>query len=112
MKHFPGLGFATETPTASSCASPLRAAALEPGLLPYRSAISAHVPLIMLSNAIYDAYDRTNAAGWSRAIATTLLRSELGFGGVTITDSLDGAAHARGIRPTGSRSPPRTRVPT
>ena len=26
-----------------------------------------------------------------------LLRRQLGFGGVTITDSLDGAAHARGI---------------
>ena len=53
----------------------------------------------MLSNGVYDAYDRTNAAGWSRAIATELLRGELGFGGVTMTDSLDGAAHTRKITP-------------
>jgi beta-N-acetylhexosaminidase len=55
----------------------------------------------MLSNAIYDAYDRTNAAGWSRLIATKLLRTELGYQGVTITDSLDGAARARRIAPNG-----------
>jgi beta-N-acetylhexosaminidase len=51
----------------------------------------------MLSNALYTAYDRSHAAGWSRAIGTNLLRGELGFQGVTITDSLDGAANTRGI---------------
>jgi beta-N-acetylhexosaminidase len=55
------------------------------------------VPLVMLSNAVYRAYDRSHAAGWSRAIGTNLLRGELGFHGVTITDSLDGAANTRGI---------------
>ena len=52
----------------------------------------------MLANAVYTAYDRRNAAGWSPAIVTTLLRGQLGFRGVTITDSLDGAAHARHVR--------------
>ena len=51
----------------------------------------------MLSNAVYTAYDRGNAAGWSRAIGQTLLRGQLGFRGVTITDSLDGAAHSRHV---------------
>jgi beta-N-acetylhexosaminidase len=51
----------------------------------------------MLSNAVYDAYDRGHAAGWSRVIGSQLLRGQLGFHGATITDSLDGAAHARGI---------------
>jgi beta-N-acetylhexosaminidase len=72
-------------------------AVLGSGLTPYRQAVTSGVPLIMLSNAIYDAYDPNNAAGWSRAIGTTLLRGQLGFRGVTITDSLDGAAHARNI---------------
>jgi beta-N-acetylhexosaminidase len=57
--------------------------------------------VVMLSNAIYDAYDPVNAAGWSRAIASTLLRGELGFAGVSMTDSLDGAARVRGIPPNG-----------
>jgi beta-N-acetylhexosaminidase len=50
----------------------------------------------MQSNATYPAYDRRNAAGWSHAIAVRLLRKRLGFTGVTITDSLNGTAHARG----------------
>jgi beta-glucosidase-like glycosyl hydrolase len=49
----------------------------------------------MLSNALYTAYDGGSSAGWSRAIGTKLLRKQLGFRGATITDSLDGAAHAR-----------------
>ena len=97
MKHFPGLGFATGDTDRVVVRITASRSRLEPGLDPYRSAIAAHVPVIMLSNAVYDAYDRTNAAGWSRAIATSLLRGELGFGGVTITDSLDGAAHTRKI---------------
>src|SRR5690349_3563564 len=96
MKHFPGLGLATENTDRSVVRITASRARLAPGLVPYRG---TRVPLVMLSNAIYDAYDRTNAAGWSRAIATGLLRQELGFRGVTITDSLDGAAHARGIAP-------------
>jgi beta-N-acetylhexosaminidase len=46
---------------------------------------------------MYTAYDGGSSAGWSREIGTKLLRRTLGFRGVTITDSLDGAAHARGV---------------
>jgi beta-N-acetylhexosaminidase len=97
MKHFPGLGFATRNTDDFAVHITATRSQLAPGLKPYRRAVANHIPLIMLSNAVYDAYDRYHAAGWSRAITTTLLRGELGFQGVTITDSLDGAAHARGI---------------
>ncbi len=50
----------------------------------------------MLSTAIYPALD-TRAAAWSRPIIHDLLRRSLGFAGVTITDSLDTAAAARGL---------------
>ncbi|MEO8438142.1 MAG: glycoside hydrolase family 3 N-terminal domain-containing protein, partial [Chloroflexota bacterium] len=63
----------------------------------YRTAIGHHIPMIMLSNATYPAYDLRNAAGWSHAIGVTLLRHDLGFTGVTITDSLNGTAAARGV---------------
>jgi beta-N-acetylhexosaminidase len=97
MKHFPGLGFATLNTDRSIVRIRATRADLDPGLEPYRRAIAARVPLIMLSNAVYDAFDRFNAAGWSRRIGVRLLRDELGFEGVTITDSLDGTAHARGV---------------
>jgi beta-N-acetylhexosaminidase len=95
MKHFPGIGFATRNTDSSVVTIMASKAALDPGLLPYRTAIGHHIPLIMLSNATYTAYDPLNAAGWSRAIDQALLRRQLGFAGVTITDSLDGTAAAR-----------------
>jgi beta-N-acetylhexosaminidase len=97
MKHFPGLGFATRNTDSYLVHISATKSELAPGLKPYRRAVRNHVPLIMLSNAVYDAYDRRHGAGWSRPIGTTLLRGELGFQGVTITDSLDAAARTRGI---------------
>ncbi len=97
MKHFPGIGFATRNTDAYVVTITASKTALGPGLLPYRTAIGHHIPLIMLSNATYPAYDSIYAAGWSPAIVGTLLRHDLGFTGVTITDALDGAAAARGL---------------
>jgi beta-N-acetylhexosaminidase len=97
MKHFPGLGFATRNTDDFVVHIEATKSQLLPGLRPYRRAVADGIPLIMLSNAHYKAYDRRHAAGWSHAIGTGLLRGELGFKGVTITDSLDGAARARGI---------------
>jgi beta-N-acetylhexosaminidase len=99
MKHFPGIGFATRNTDASVVTIRVSKARLAPGLRPYRTAIAHHIPLIMLSNASYTAYDRVNAAGWSHAIGVTLLRHVLGFKGVTITDALNGTAFARRLSP-------------
>ena len=97
VKHFPGIGrvklntdFNVQTVRAS-------VEAMQADLKPFRRAINHGAPLVMLSNATYDAWDSVNAAGWSPAIATTLLRTELGFKGVSITDSLTGTANARGV---------------
>src|SRR5262245_40561317 len=97
MKHFPGLGFATKNTDNFVVHIDATRSELAPGLKPYHHAVANGVPLVMLSNAVYQAYDKSHAAGWSHAIGATLLRGELGFGGVTITDSLDGAANSRGI---------------
>ena len=99
MKHFPGLGLATKNTDTSVVTITASSDALDAGLEPYRAAIASGIPMIMLSNATYSAYDPDNAAGWSAAISDTLLRGDLGFTGVTITDSLAGTAKARGLSP-------------
>jgi beta-N-acetylhexosaminidase len=96
MKHFPGLGYATANTDTTMVTIRQSAAALAPGLLPYRLAIANAIPIIMLSNATYTAWDRVHAAGWSVPINTALLRTRLGFRGVTMTDALDGTAASRG----------------
>lgn len=97
VKHFPGIGrVAKNTDRFVETVGESREA-LQTDLAPFRAAIDAGVPIVMLSNATYRALDPDNAAGWSTAIATDLLRGELGFTGVSITDSLSGTAHAREV---------------
>ena len=97
IKHFPGLGrVARNTDRYVETVRATRSA-LDKDLAPFSAAIEAGVPLVMLSNATYTALDPDNAAGWSRAIATDLLRGELGYTGATITDSLNGTAASRDL---------------
>ena len=103
MKHFPGIGDAIHNTDLNVVTITATKAQLDAGLDPYRGIIQAGgssgpgLAMVMLSNAWYPAYDAANAAGWSRAIGTTLLRDTLGFHGVTITDSLNGIGEAMGV---------------
>ncbi len=96
LKHFPGLGRAGATSTDDALVRILASqSSIVYDLFPYKIAISRGVrPVVMLSTAVYPAYS-DNAAAFSTAIAGTLLRHDLGFGGVTITDSLNAAAQVR-----------------
>jgi beta-N-acetylhexosaminidase len=97
MKHFPGLGLATVSTDAAVVRIGASRARLVRGLLPYQVALRRSLrPVVMLSTAIYPALD-DRAAAWSWPIIHGLLRNRLGFHGVTITDSLDTAAAARGL---------------
>lgn len=95
VKHFPGIGRATANTDVAEVRIEASRAQLERDLAPFRRAIDAGVPLVMLSNASYSAFGRS-PAGWSPTIGDRLLRDELGFTGVTITDSLDAPANVRG----------------
>ena len=60
LKHFPGLGLATVSTDDDAVTIDAGAAALAPGLVPYRRAIAAGVvPLVMVSNASYTRVRRT-----------------------------------------------------
>ena len=95
VKHFPGIGRATRnTDRAAVAISTPKATLSSSDLLPFRAAVAAGVPLVMISNATYPALD-AKPATWSPQVQG-LLRHELGFDGVTISDALDGAAATRG----------------
>ena len=92
-KHFPGLGGApTNTDDAIVTIGRSRAALDAVDLPPFRAAIGARVPLVMVGHARYPALDRTRIASQSRPIVEGLLRDELGFRGVVVTDSLEAQA--------------------
>lgn len=95
VKHFPGIGRATRnTDRAAVAISASRTALGDSDLVPFRAAIEGGVPIVMISNATYPALD-AKPAPWSPKIQS-LLRDDLGFTGVTISDALDNAAAARG----------------
>ena len=89
-KHFPGHG---DTATDSHSGLPRveldKPALLASHLQPFMAAIAAGVPLIMTSHILYPALDSEYPATLSPAILTDLLRHELGFDGVILTDSMN-----------------------
>jgi beta-N-acetylhexosaminidase len=92
-KHFPGLGAArVNTDAARVTIRRSRAQLQSVDLLPFRAAIDSGVPMVMASHALYPAFDVRRIASQSKAILTDLLRTQLGFRGVVITDSLEARA--------------------
>ena len=89
-KHFPGLGASHRN--TDRYAVKLRRSKLAP----FESAIAAGVKLVMVASAAYPNLDPTGTpAVFSRPIVTGLLREQLGFEGVVVTDALDAPAPAR-----------------
>lgn len=93
VKHFPGLGRATvNTDDGSATIDASRAALEAADLEPYRAAVAADAPLVMAGHAVYPAFDPANIASQSRVLLTDLLRDDLAFRGVAITDSIEAQA--------------------
>ena len=100
VKHFPGHG---DTSADSHLALPrVNASATElrqRELAPFRAAIDAGAATIMTSHVVLEAIDPTLPATLSRVVLTDLLRGELGYQGVIVSDALDmaGASAQHGI---------------
>ncbi len=89
LKHFPGVGGSTANTDDASTRIDLPRARIAADLRPFRDVAA---PLVMLNHARYPALDPRRIASQSPAIATRLLRDELGFAGVAMTDSLEAQA--------------------
>ena len=90
-KHFPGHG---DTGVDSHFGLPQVTHALAQfhaiDLPPFKAAIAAGVDTIMTAHVVFPAVDPTGApATMSHAILTGVLRDELGFKGLIVTDALD-----------------------
>ncbi len=89
-KHFPGLGSARLDPHRVGLTIDKKRPAIEKeDLSPFRAAIAAGVAALMTSHASYPALDPDLPATLSPAILTGLLRDELGYDGLVITDDLE-----------------------
>lgn len=88
-KHFPGHGDARvdshrELPLIGAAAETLRAREIRP----FAAAIAGGIGMIMTAHIVFEALDAEMPATFSRRITHDLLRAELGFGGVIISDDI------------------------
>ncbi len=92
LKHFPGHG--------SVAADTHKAQAIDPrslddirrdDLLPFADCIEAKVEAVMMAHVTYPAVD-AQPAGYSRVWIEQILRDELGFAGIVISDDISMAA--------------------
>jgi beta-N-acetylhexosaminidase len=95
-KHFPGLGLASGNTDNGRIVIGSAAWKIRQGLLPFKSAVAAGVKLVMISTALYPSLDPSDKpAAFSSKIIDGVLREQLGFKGVTVTDSLTAPAATR-----------------
>ncbi len=87
VKHMPGHGRALadshkELPTVTASADEL-----ESDLAPFRALAAA--PIAMTSHILYTAWDAENPATQSPFVIEEIIRGQIGFGGLLLTDDLD-----------------------
>ena len=88
-KHFPGHG---DTATDSHYSLPIINKTIEQlqgiEFVPFKKAIQEKVPAIMLSHILLPNVDNTNPASMSKVIITDILRKDLKFDGVVVSDDM------------------------
>ena len=103
VKHFPGLGrVRNNTDFSSTGITDSVATTKDPFLQPFADGIEAGAGLVMMASARYPQLDKANPAMFSEKIVTGLLREQLGYEGVVITDDVN--AKALADVPTGARA--------
>lgn len=91
VKHFPGLGRATgNTDDAANVTDPTTR--LGPYIRPYQAGVDAGAQFVMVSLATYPHIDPKHQACFSATILTDMLRVDLGFTGVAISDDFHAVA--------------------
>lgn len=89
VKHFPGHG---DTSVDSHVGLPVVTHSLqrlhEVELVPFQEAMKAGADVVMVGHLLMESIDPNTPASYSNPVITALLREELGFEGVVITDDM------------------------
>ena len=96
VKHFPGLGRVGGNTDTTSGVRDTVTTRHDAYLAPFAAAVQAGAPFVMISTAIYTRIDPSQPAAFSPTVITGMLRGDLGFTGVVISDDLGNAAQVRG----------------
>jgi beta-N-acetylhexosaminidase len=97
VKHFPGLGRVGGNTDFSPRVVDTVTTRHDPYLDPFRAGIAAGAGFVMVSLAIYARLDAANPAVFSPVVIQQLLRGDLGFQGVVMSDDLGAAAAVQDV---------------
>jgi beta-N-acetylhexosaminidase len=98
-KHFPGLGRVVLNTDFSSGVVDTITTPNDPYLSTYQAAINVGVPFVMVSLATYARIDPHHLAAFSSLVMRTILRQQMHFRGVIISDDLGAAAAVAAVAP-------------
>jgi beta-N-acetylhexosaminidase len=98
-KHFPGLGRVIGNTDFSSDVVDTITTSSDAYLSTYQAAINVGVPFVMVSLATYTLIDPYHLAVFSSRVMRTILRQQMHFRGVIISDDLGEAAAVAAIAP-------------
>lgn len=98
LKHFPGIGKGkVDSHFESSMIDASKDTLLSDDIIPFKAIIKENNPenyFILISHLTYTDLDNEKPASLSKKIITDLLRKELGFSGIIITDDMEMGAIA------------------
>lgn len=92
VKHFPGLGRMTKNTDVAKNVTDTQTTRNDSYLEPFKAAVADGNDWVMVSNAYYSKIDPANIAPFSSTIMRGMLREDLGFTGMIISDDVCDAA--------------------
>nr|WP_300339493.1 glycoside hydrolase family 3 N-terminal domain-containing protein [Actinomyces sp.] len=99
IKHFPGLGRTIDNTDVATQVTDTLTTRGDAALEVFAQAIAAGAEAVMISSAFYSLIDPEAPAVFSPTVVSELLRGEMGFTGVVITDDVAAAAQVKAWTP-------------
>ncbi len=103
LKHFPGLGRVTGNTDTTARVVDSETTRSATTLVPWRAGIAGGAGAVMVSSAVYALIDGHGPAVFSPQVVGGMVRHDLAFGGVVMTDDVGNAAAVRAV-PVGERA--------
>ncbi len=106
LKHWPGIGSAPENPdyglpTITHTQAQLNAI----DFASFRALLSQHPGMIMVTHVLVPAYDQHEPASLSPVLINQVLRGQLGYSGVVVTDAMDALGLIQFMQQQGYQNP-------
>jgi beta-N-acetylhexosaminidase len=99
VKHFPGLGKVIGNTDFNAGVVDRVTTREDPDLAPFGAGIRAGAGFLMVSLATYTKIDPNNLAVFSKTVIDGMVRKDLGFDGVVVSDDLGAAAAVKAVPP-------------